>query len=77
MSTLTEISAEIRGALFRLRDFSFMLLWYFYQGGINSVIRLKFVYYFAKMFIDSIGGHFPYVNVDIRGVVLPMSTHVN
>ena len=31
---------------------------------------------FAKKY-HSIGGHFPYVNVDIRRVVLSMSTHVN
>ena len=66
MSTLTEMSTEIRGALKRV----------FLSRG-NNIIRLNFVYYFAKKFINSIGGHFPYVNVDIRGVVLPMSTHVN
>ena len=66
MSTLTEMSTEIRGAL---------TLVFLSRG--NNIIRLNFVYYFAEKFIDSIGGHFPYVNVDIRGVVLPMSTHVN
>ena len=66
MSTLTEMSTEIRGALKRV----------FLSRG-NNIIRLNFVYYFAKKIIDSIGGHFPYVNVDIRGVVLSMSTHVN
>ena len=34
-------------------------------------------YYFAKFVIKFMGSNFPYVNVDIRGVVLPMSTHVN
>ena len=34
-------------------------------------------YYFAKFVIKFMGGNFPYVNVDIRAVVLPMSTHVN
>ena len=77
MSTLTEIGAEIRGALFRLRDFSFTYVTLVYLSRGDSVIRLNFLYYFAKMFIDSIGGHFLYVNVDIRGVVLSMSTHVN
>ena len=66
MSTLTEMSTEIRGALKRV----------FLSRG-NNIIQLNFVYYFAKKFINSIGGHFPYVNVDIRGVVLSMSTHVN
>ena len=66
MSTLTEMSAEIRGAHKKVA-----------RSRGNNIIRLNFVYYFAKMFIDSIGGHFPYVNVDIRGVVLSMSTHVN
>ena len=57
------------------RFFIYVTLVFLSRG--DSVIRLNFVYYFAKMFIDSIGGHFPYVNVDIRGVVLSMSTHVN
>ena len=61
MSTLTEISAEIRGALFH-----FLGCEVFLSRG-DSVIRLNIVHYFAKMFIDSIGGHFPYVNVGIRG----------
>ena len=56
MSTLTEMSTEIRGALKRV----------FLSRG-NNIIQLNFVYYFAKKFINSIGGHFPYVNVDIRG----------
>ena len=58
-----------------MRFFIYVTLVFLSRG--DSVIRLKFVYYFAKMFIDSIGGHFLYVNVDIRGVVLSMSTHVN
>ena len=73
MSTLTEMSAEIRGAL---KNKPIYVTLVFLSRG-NNIIRLNFVYYFAKKFIDSIGGHFPYVNVDIRGVVLPMSTHVN
>ena len=58
MSTLTEMSTEIRGALKRV----------FLSRG-NNIIQLNFVYYFAKKIINSIGGHFSYVNVDIRGVV--------
>ena len=30
-----------------------------------------------RFVIKFMGGNFPYVNIDIRGVVLPMSTHVN
>ena len=58
MSTLTEMSAEIRGALKKVA-----------RSRGNNTIRLNFGYYFAKNFIDSIGSHFPYVNVDIRGVI--------
>ena len=39
-------------------------------------IDLCVVYNFEKN-IDFIGGNFPCVNVDIRGVALLMSTHVN
>ena len=60
MSTLTEMSAEIRGALKKVA-----------RSRGNNMIRLNFVlvYYVEKKIIDSIGGHFSYVNVDIRGVV--------
>ena len=66
MSTLTEMSGKIRGALKKVARFFIYVTLVFLSRG-NNIIRLNFVYYFAKKFIDSIGGHFPYVNVDIRG----------
>ena len=56
MSTLTEMSTEIRGALTLV-----------FLSRVNNIIRMNFVHYFAKKIIDSIGGHFSYVNVDISG----------
>ena len=43
---------------------------------LSGGISIELCVLFCKKIIDSIGGHFPYVNVDTRGVVLPMSTHV-
>ena len=47
------------------------------KEGNTSVIRSICVLCKILKKINFIGGNFPYVNVDIRGVVLPMSTHVN
>ena len=69
MSTLTEMSGE---TLIYIKNSVYVTQISLCLEGNVSVFRL-----ICEKNINFIGGNFPCVNVDIRGVALLMSTHVN